>query len=83
MTTLENQKDSDSITKIRLTLDLSQKLNAVVEKIAAEKGTTKADVLRAAIEYLDMADDASKEGMKVGAWKKEDNVRTERIFGGI
>jgi hypothetical protein len=71
--------------RARITLDLSNRLNGLVEKIAAEKETTKADVLRVAIEYLAMANEASHDGMKVGAWKdeKDKNRRLERVFGGI
>jgi hypothetical protein len=69
----------------RITLDLSRRLNGIVERIAKEKDTTKADVLRVAIEYLEMADDASRDGLKVGAWKddKDKNLRLERVFKGI
>lgn len=70
--------------RIRLTLDLSQKLNAAVERIAEEQGTTKADVLRFAIEFLSAASDARGEGMSVGAWREDaDGKRKEREFIGL
>jgi hypothetical protein len=70
--------------RVRLTLDLSQKLNAIVEKIAAENGTSKADVLRFAIEFLGAADNAKRDGMRVGAWEEtSDGNRREREFVGL
>lgn len=83
MTTITEQKEADALARVRLTLDLSPRLNAVVEEIAANKGTTKADVLRAAVEYLAMANTASKDGLNVGAWKDDKDVRRERVFGGF
>ena len=73
----------ESHERIRVTLDLSKRLSAVVEEIARDRGTTKADVLRMAIEFLAMANKASEEGMSVGAWKvdKTDKSRHERVFG--
>ena len=71
-------------TRVRLTLELSQKLNAIVEKIASEKDTTKADVLRFAIELLDAANKAQGDGMMVGAWEdRPDGGRREREFLGL
>jgi hypothetical protein len=74
---------SPEAARTRLTLDLSQKLNAIVDRIAAENGTSKADVLRFAIEFLGAAADAKKAGMQVGAWADNDGNRREREFVGI
>ena len=71
-------------SKVRLTLDLSQKLNAEVEDLAALNGTTKADILRFAIEFLSAATAARRAGMHVGAWSEEkDGKRREREFIGL
>lgn len=72
-------------TRTRLTLDLSERLNEVVERIARERGMTKADVLRTAIEFLTLAESAKSSGMHVGAWKedRESGVRREREFIGL
>lgn len=70
--------------RVRLTLDLTKKLNTEVERLAQESGTSKADVLRFAVELLSAASDAKEAGMRVGAWKeRDDGVRSERIFVGI
>lgn len=74
---------ADAESRVRLTIDLSQKLNAIVDRIAAEKDTTKADVLRFAIEFLNAADLAKNAGMHVGAWSDEGEKRLEREFVGL
>lgn len=74
---------SSEAARVRLTLDLSQKLNAIVDKIAAENETSKADVLRFAIEFLGAATNAKSDGMHVGAWKESDGTRREREFVGL
>ncbi len=71
-------------TRTRLTLDLSQKLNTEVERLAQINGTTKADILRFAIEFLNAATAAKEEGMHVGAWTEDaDGKRREREFIGL
>lgn len=74
---------SPEIARVRLTLDLSQRLNAIVDRIAAENESSKADVLRFAIEFLGAATEAKKAGMHVGAWKEDGGTRREREFVGI
>ena len=76
-------EQSQELTRTRLTLDLSERLNGVVERIAKERGLTKADVLRTAIEFLTLADSARSAGMHVGAWQDNDAGRKEREFVGI
>lgn len=79
-----NPDETLESARVRLTLELSQKLNAIVDKIASENDTTKADVLRFAIEFLDAASRARKEGMQVGAWQDSaDGSRREREFVGL
>jgi predicted transcriptional regulator len=79
-----NLAEQPETARVRLTLELSQKLNGIVDKIAAENDTTKADVLRFAIEFLEAATKARKDGMQVGAWEdKADGVRREREFVGL
>ena len=69
--------------RVRLTLDLSRKLNAEVERLAQVNGTTKADVLRFAVELLSAATSAKDAGMHVGAWNETDGRRSEREFIGL
>lgn len=76
---------SAEVSRTRLTLDLSERLNEVVERLAKERGMTKADVLRTALEFLTMADAAKAAGMHVGAWEEEvgSGIRREREFVGF
>jgi hypothetical protein len=76
-------KEPVESTRVRLTLDLTSKMNAIVDAIAKENDTTKADVLRQAIEFLATANSAKHSGMQVGAWKEEGDRRVERIFPGM
>jgi hypothetical protein len=71
--------------RVRLTVDLSAQLNAELERMAAETGRTKAELLRLGIDFLSRASAAKQEGMTVGAWKDnhDSGVRREREFVGV
>jgi predicted transcriptional regulator len=73
------------VSRTRLTLDLSDRLNDAVERLAKARGMTKADVLRTAVEFLTMAESAKAAGMHVGAWIEdiESGIRKEREFVGL
>ena len=75
--------DNGDGAKTRTTLDLPQRLNASVERMAQENGTTKADILRFAVEFLTAATAAKEAGMHVGAWSEQDGKRVEREFIGL
>ena len=82
---MANSTDRGDVSRIRMTLDLSRRLNDVAERIAREKQTTKAEVMRFALEFLSAAENAKESGMHVGAWseRKEDGTRIEREFVGL
>ena len=67
----------------RLTLDLSTRMTAFLNDYADKRGITKAEALRKAVELLAVADTATEEGFKFGAWNDDDGRRTERQFVGI
>lgn len=69
--------------RVRMTLDLSKRLNEELERLALTRQISKADILRFAVEFLAAADRAKQEGMQVGAWKDEDGARKEREFIGL
>lgn len=69
--------------RVRLTLDLSTRLNSSLEGLAARKSLGKADTLRFAIEFLSAAIAAKDSGMSVGAWGERDGVKIEREFIGL
>lgn len=71
------------VARVRLTLDLSKRLNNEVERLAQANGTSKADVLRFAVEFLAAATAAKADGMHVGAWTNKDGIRSEREFIGL
>lgn len=69
--------------RTRMTLDLSPRLNGEIERLAAEKGTSKADIIRFAIEFLAAALAAKAAGMTIGAWVDQSSGRKEREFIGL
>lgn len=70
--------------KARLTLELSAKLNAEIERMAKERGESKVDILRDALALMITAQEATKEGFKVGAWKTNSSGQYEhQRFVGI
>jgi predicted DNA-binding protein len=76
-------KDTEELVRTRLTLDLSGRMAAAISGYAEKTGKTKAEVLRSAIDLLLAADEAAEENFKVGAWKEEGNMRSEREFVGL
>lgn len=68
------------MSKVRLTLDLSDRLHSNVSRLSQKHTMTKADVLRKALEFYFAADEAADDGFRVGAWKDEGTVRKEREF---
>ena len=57
--------------RVRMTLDLSHRLNATIERMAEQRQQSKADVVRAAIAALAAAEQAKSEGFSVGAWSED------------
>lgn len=75
---------SEKVVRTRMTLDLSQKLNEHLERLASEQGVSKAEVLRDAIDLLVRANRAANDGLVVGAFKIDDEnkVVVQREFSG-
>ena len=71
--------------RIRFTLDLSEKVNEELDRLASKTGKNKSELLRLGLDYLLRADRARSEGMLVGAWKDDEKkgVRHEREFIGL
>ncbi|HEX5165917.1 MAG TPA: ribbon-helix-helix protein, CopG family [Thermomicrobiales bacterium] len=55
----------DKRNRVRLSLEVPQELNALLEELAAETDSTKSEVLRKAIALMDVAVDAKREGKRV------------------
>lgn len=68
--------------RFRLTLDLSKRLNDRLGTIADELETSRADLVRTALEMLIAAKEARDDGLKVGAWGpgKEEGTQIQRVF---
>jgi predicted transcriptional regulator len=65
--------------KVRLSLDISPELNALLESLAVATGGTKSDVLRKAIALMEVAVDAKRRGLKLGLAEKDQPLATEII----
>lgn len=65
--------------RVRLTLDLSNRLNVELERLSELRQESKADTLRFGIELLIAADRAKNDGMTVGAWSADGNKTREFI----
>lgn len=65
--------------KVRLSLDISPELNALLESLAVKTGGTKSDVLRKAIALMEVAVDAKRRGLKLGLAEKDQPLATEII----
>lgn len=67
--------------KVRLTLDLSERMNEVLEELAQESGSPKSEVLREAIKLADAVHRAKRENRKVGATgPNSESDRLEKEF---
>ena len=66
--------------KVRLSLELSNDLNALLEELTEKTHTSKADVLRKAIALMEVAVEAKQEGNRLGVLDKQNQVVT-RIVG--
>lgn len=71
--------------RVRYTVELTKRLDEVLGQIAEENDSTKAEVLRFAIDFLEAGVKAKKDGMTVGGWTDDPNGhRTkERVFIGL
>lgn len=64
---------------VRVTIDLSPKLNKVIEGIADETDTTKSNVFRKALALMEIASDARRRGLHFGVTSNPDNLDREVI----
>lgn len=64
---------------VRLTVDVSQDLNALIEELARSSHTSKSEILRRSIALMDFAQKAKREGKKVGAARQDQELVTEVV----
>jgi predicted transcriptional regulator len=65
--------------KIKLSLEIPLELNARLEEIAKELGSTKSDVLRRALALMEVAHEARKQNKIVGVLTQEQKLEKEFI----
>ena len=65
--------------KVRLSLQVSEELNRVLEEIAGETGGTKSDVLRQALGLMKAAHAGKKRGRHIGFVSDPAKLETEII----
>jgi predicted transcriptional regulator len=66
--------------KVRLTLEVSKDLNALLERLSEETGSSKSEVLRKAIGLMEVAVEAKQQGHVLGIADRDTPLRT-RIVG--
>jgi predicted transcriptional regulator len=72
---------SKSITKVRLTLDVTDELNERLDQLAAEAGGSKSEFLRKAIALAEAAVAAKKDGNEVAIVNKNSKKVVTTIVG--
>jgi len=68
-----------STEKVRLSLDLSQELNDTLDRLAAEGGTTKSELLRKAIALVDVATQAKRNHQKLAIVDEQQHVVSQIV----
>ena len=70
---------ANAAAKVRLSLDLSPQTNDLLEKVVAQQGTTKSDVMRKAIALVIVAEDARRDGQSLGVIDADKKLVAEII----
>ncbi|TPW17070.1 MAG: hypothetical protein FD130_806 [Halothiobacillaceae bacterium] len=69
----------NSSNRVRISLDVSAKVNEQLEALANEEGTSKSDILRKAIALVTVAVEAKHNGQKLGILDKDRHVLSEIV----
>lgn len=69
---------SETRTRTRLTLDLSERLDRMLTELAGRNGWSKADALRKGLVMLNRVDLAKRNGFEVTARKQGDGRTVEQ-----
>jgi predicted transcriptional regulator len=73
------EKNKNYKEKIRLSFDVSPEANDLIDKLAAEIGSTKSEVLRRAVVLMDIAISGKRRGLKLGLAEREESLKTEIV----
>ena len=65
-----------STGKVRLSLELTQEMNNVLERLSEATGSNKSEILRKAINIMEVAVTAKDHGEKLGIVDKDENLKT-------
>ena len=65
--------------KVRLNLQVSSELNAMLEEMADSSGSTKTDVIRQALALMKVAHNGKKSGKHLGLVMDPDKLDTEIV----
>ncbi len=74
------EDDLESFERIRMSLDLTPAMKAIIDDLARQEGATRSEVLRRAIALLKAIKDAQQKGESPVLVDREGNV-TARIVG--
>lgn len=69
------------MSKVKMTLEMSEELNEVLEELAKELSTTKSEVVRKALALMEVATAAKKKDQMLGVVSKKDDRLVSRIIG--
>jgi hypothetical protein len=66
-------------TRVRLSLDISQELNQLLERLSSEADSSKSDILRKGIVLMEVFVTARKQGKKFGVAERDQALVTEIV----
>ena len=74
-----DREEKPVVDKVRLSLQVSEELNRLLEQMADDAGTTKSDVLRQALALMKAARDGKKDNRHLGFVTDPRKLETEIV----
>jgi metal-responsive CopG/Arc/MetJ family transcriptional regulator len=71
--------EKDMNEKVRMNLQVSAELNELLERIAADTGSNRSEVIRQALALMKVAHEAKKKGKHIGLVTDADRLETEIV----
>jgi hypothetical protein len=75
----QRQETPSNGQTVRVTVDVNARLNAMLERLAKENGTSKSEILRRAATLFEAAHEAGKSGDFVGITDDQSKLKTRFI----
>ena len=72
-----------ALPKKRFTVDMSKQMATLMEGLAKDMETNKGEVVRLSLSLMKAAQDAKKDGLRVGAVSDEEREHMSREFVGL